>query len=108
MSEAIEVDVVLALPGECLRRRVCLQPPVSAADAFQASGLDRIYRERVGADPPPLGVYGRKIRYDQPLNGGERLEIYRPLTADPRQRRRARVDARRRDERAAADGSGAG
>lgn len=108
MSESIEVEVVLALPGECLLERVRLQTPARAADALQASGLDRVYRERVGGDAPPLGVYGRKIRPEQLLKDGERLEIYRPLTADPRQRRRARVDARRRSERAGSDGSGAG
>jgi hypothetical protein len=46
-----------------------------------------------------MGLLGRKIRPDHELAVGDRLEIYRPLTADPRQRRRARVEARRRDSR---------
>jgi len=108
VSESIDIEVVLALPGECLRRHIRLDTPASAAVALQASGLDRTYRERVGEDTPPLGVYGRKIKPDYLLKSGDRLEIYRPLTADPRQRRRARADARRRGETADSDDSGSG
>ncbi|MES1940194.1 hypothetical protein T5B8_08123 [Salinisphaera sp. T5B8] len=99
MSETMAIEVVLALPGECLRKTVHLTAPATAEQALRASGLDRVYRERVGHPLPALGVYGRKIKAEQTLKHGDRLELYRPLTADPRQRRRAKVDARRRGER---------
>lgn len=101
MTHAGEVEVVLALPNQCWRRRVALTAGMTAGDALRISGLGERYRERVGAGEPPIGLFGRKIRADQPLRDGDRLELYRPLTADPRQRRRARVDARRREGRSA-------
>jgi len=35
-----------------------------------------------------LGVYGQKVTQDYLLEEGDRVEIYRPLTADPKEVRR--------------------
>ena len=98
----LEIEVVFALPQRCWRRRVTLAEGATAAEALAASGLETVYKEHAGEGTPPLGLYGRKVRPAQVLKSGDRLEIYRPLTADPRQRRRARVDARRRRDRSGA------
>ena len=98
----LEIEVVFALPQRCWRRRVTLAEGATAAEALAASGLETVYREHAGEGTPPLGLYGRKVRPAQVLKSCDRLEIYRPLTADPRQRRRARVDARRRRDRSGA------
>jgi len=99
MTQNPQVEVVFALPQQCWRHRVTLKAGMTAIDALRQSGLDQRYREVVGEGEPPMGLFGRKIRPDHELAVGDRLEIYRPLTADPRQRRRARVEARRRDSR---------
>jgi uncharacterized protein len=53
--------------------------------------------EEVPWDTAPVGVFGEpRERGDVPVDG-DRIEIYRPLRSDPRQRRRERV---RRDRRA--------
>jgi putative ubiquitin-RnfH superfamily antitoxin RatB of RatAB toxin-antitoxin module len=53
--------------------------------------------EEVPWDTAPVGVFGEaRDRQDVP-GDGDRIEIYRPLRSDPRQRRRERV---RRDRRA--------
>jgi uncharacterized protein len=53
--------------------------------------------EEVPWDSAPLGIFGEpRERADVP-GDGDRIEIYRPLRSDPRQRRRERV---RRDRRA--------
>lgn len=96
MSRAPRVEVVFALPGQCWRRTVHLVDGMSAGDALRASGLDACYRRTGGEGEPALGLFGRKISAEQLLQPDDRLEVYRPLIADPRQRRRARVDARRR------------
>ncbi len=42
-------------------------------------------------DTAPVGIYGQaKDRRDTPSDG-DRIELYRPLHSDPRERRRARV-----------------
>ncbi len=47
-------------------------------------------------DDVPIGVFGQPCARDQVLVDGDRVELYRPLQADPRERRRSRVQASRR------------
>jgi putative ubiquitin-RnfH superfamily antitoxin RatB of RatAB toxin-antitoxin module len=44
--------------------------------------------------PHGTGIYGRRVTLDTKLADGDRVEIYRPLRADPKEARRQR--ARRR------------
>jgi uncharacterized protein len=58
-------------------------------------------REDVPWDRADLGIFGRPCnRTDVPLEG-DRIEIYRPLPSDPRERRRERARAERRAARPA-------
>ncbi len=47
-------------------------------------------------DSAPVGVFGQLRSRSQTCADGDRIEIYRPLTADPRERRRERVARERR------------
>ncbi|AWN17626.1 RnfH family protein [Salinisphaera sp. LB1] len=86
-----QVDVVFALPGRCWRESVRIQAHATAAQVANASGLDAVCRAETGQAPSAYGVYGRKIGGEQVIADGQRLELYRPLTADPRERRRRRA-----------------
>lgn len=88
------IDVVFALPHHCWRRTVEVPAGTTAGEALRRSGLD-VVCEREAGQTPTLGVFGRKIDAAHVLQPGERLELYRGLIADPRQRRRARANARR-------------
>jgi putative ubiquitin-RnfH superfamily antitoxin RatB of RatAB toxin-antitoxin module len=56
-------------------------------------------RDDVPWDAAPLGIFGQPCnRTDVPADG-DRIEIYRPLAADPRERRRQRVQTQRRASR---------
>jgi len=67
----------------------------TARDALLASGLLAECPElQIGE--PVLGVWSRKVAADAVLEAGERLEVYRPLLADPKTARRQRA-ARQRD-----------
>jgi hypothetical protein len=57
-------------------------------DALAASGLVRESRQGVG-------IYGKAVPASTVVRDGDRVEIYRPLRADPRQLRRARAAQRR-------------
>lgn len=90
----IEVTVVLA---ERARQAVVLlevPPGTTAAGAGERSGL--LYG-RADLDPGRLGyaIHGRAVPADRVLEAGDRVEILRPLVADPRDRRRARARAGR-------------
>ena len=39
----------------------------------------------------PLGIFGKRVKDDTVLRDGDRIEVYRPLVADPKDARRKRV-----------------
>jgi len=62
----------------------------TAKDALAASGLLAECPE-LQAGEPVLGVWSRKVAADTVLEAGDRLEVYRPLVADPKTARRQRA-----------------
>lgn len=95
VAETIRVEVVYALPD--VQALVALELPTgsTAAMAVTASGLPGRFAELAGA-LPPLAVFGRPVTPATVLVEGDRVELLRPLVADPKERRRARVQAVRR------------
>lgn len=81
------VEVVLAMPGMQPVRRVPWSQTLTAGEAVQRSGLEPSATDEQGN--PVLGLNGRKITPDHKLDPGDRVEICRPLVADPRAARRA-------------------
>ena len=56
---------------------------------------------QAGCEPPhwerlDCGIFGQPCAWSQVLQQGDRIEVYRPLQADPRTSRRSRVQAGRR------------
>lgn len=63
-------------------------------DAFVSSGLaDR--HPVISGGQPVLGVFGRRVPLATPLRDGDRVEVYRPLLANPKEARRARASVKR-------------
>jgi hypothetical protein len=85
--ELMAVEVVYALPEQ--QRLVRLTVPVgtSARQALKLSGLAEIF-PRLDVEQCPVGVFGREVDSDFVLRDGDRVEVYRPLLNDPRERRR--------------------
>ena len=88
------IEVVCALADD--QRVVALEVArgTTAGEAVRLSGLLERYPE---IDPATtrIGVHGRVVKDDAALCDGDRVEIYRPLIADPKQARRRRVLPRR-------------
>ncbi|HYB64532.1 MAG TPA: RnfH family protein [Steroidobacteraceae bacterium] len=78
---------------------VDLPPRATIAEALAAAR--RIAeRESAGLDPSlweaaPVGVFGEPRTRESCVQDGDRVELYRPLRADPRARRRERVQRER-------------
>lgn len=87
----IEVEVAYALPRRQLVLRVSVAEGASALEAARASAIDRQFPELVLDENCRLGIYGQAVAASHVLRAGDRVEIYRPLLADPRERRRARA-----------------
>ena len=90
--EAVEVEVVYALPERQLVVRVALVPGLTAGEAVELSGLKREF-PAVGEGPLWLGIFGEPVGVERELRPGDRVEIYRALAADPREARRRRAAA---------------
>lgn len=64
-----------------------LPPGTTAAEAAERSGLKARFPE-IDLQKNALGIAGKMVDGDRVLKEGERLEILRPLTADPKETRR--------------------
>lgn len=86
----MHVEVVYALPEVQSLITLEVEPPITARQAVERSGLLQRHPE-IDLDQAKLGVFGKVVPPDRELAEGERVEIYRPLIADPRDRRRQRA-----------------
>jgi uncharacterized protein len=84
----IRVEVVYARREGANVVTVQLPAGATVRDALAAAGFATRYRD--------VGVYGKRVRADAPLADGDRVEIYRPLLLDPKERRRQRAAKNRR------------
>jgi len=74
---------------------VRLPEGATVADAIAASGL-RASCPGLAREAVAYGIFGRVVEETQVLRDGDRVEIYRALTADPRTARRTRAARERR------------
>ncbi len=59
--------------------------------AIELSGLLRLY-PYIDLGAQKVGIFGKLAKLDAPVKEGDRVEIYRQITADPAQVKRRRVD----------------
>lgn len=90
MSE-INVEVVYALPERQYVRTLKLEEGSSVEQAIIASGLLDVRRE-IDLKTNKVGIYSRPVKLTDSLSDGDRVEIYRPLIADPKELRRLRAE----------------
>ena len=90
MATEIEIEVVRAWPDRCesLRMRVAAGSTVAQALTQAAEGGFAAAGE---ARPDMLAVFGRTATPATVLQAGDRIELLRPLEADPKERRRERA-----------------
>ena len=96
----IEVEVVYALPAEQAVVRLSLAAAATVEAAILQSGLLERYPE-IRLVPLCVGIFGTITPLDARLRTGDRVEIYRPLTVDPKEARRRRVYLRAAKNRSA-------
>jgi putative ubiquitin-RnfH superfamily antitoxin RatB of RatAB toxin-antitoxin module len=87
VPEGTSVEVVYALRDRQRVIQVRFAEGMTAIEAIEASGILEDLPE-LSAGRLDLGVYGRVVQSTHLLRPGDRVEIYRRLTADPREARR--------------------
>ena len=90
------VEVAYALPEQQRVIEVELSPGATCRDAIEASGILNEFPQ-IDLAATSIGVFGEVCPLDQTVEAFDRMEIYRPLQVDPREQRRRRVEAARRD-----------
>src|ERR1700735_1509082 len=92
----ISVQVSYAEPERTVVKTYRLMPPASIEDALRLARCDSDFAG-VDLEHSAVGVFGRVVALSETLSEGDRVEIYRPLAADPKSARRERVkEARKR------------
>ncbi|AJI96631.1 rnfH Ubiquitin family protein [Yersinia ruckeri] len=85
------VEVVYALPERQYVRRVYLAEGSTVEQAIEASGILEL-RIDIDLKNNKVGIYSRPVKLGDRLHDGDRIEIYRPLIADPKELRRIRAE----------------
>ena len=91
MADSITVEVVYALPQRQELVRLTLPAGSTVQQAIEASGLVQKHPD-IDFAGNKVGVFGKLSKPDAPLRDRDRVEIYRPLIADPKEVRRKRAD----------------
>ncbi len=108
MSEQnlITVEVAYALPQQQKIIALEVEPGTTAMQAVERSGITEVFTDidlataKMGIFGQALGVKGLKVASEQVLEEGDRVEIYRPLTADPKEVRRRRAEKAKQQKQA--------
>ncbi|WP_192459518.1 RnfH family protein [Musicola keenii] len=90
MSE-IHVEVVYALPERQYLRSLTLEEGSSIELAIRNSGVLALWPE-IDLNINKIGIFSRPAKLGDVLRDGDRVEIYRPLLADPKELRRQRAE----------------
>lgn len=87
---SMAVEVAYATPGRQLIVKVQAPAGTTVAQAIEISAIRQQFAE-IEAQPI-VGIFSRKVALDYPLAAGDRVEIYRPLMADPKDARRQKAE----------------
>ncbi len=89
-EQHFEVEVAYALPDQQVVLRVQGEPGLTVGQAIERSGiLKRFPGIDLGSDK--VGIFGKIATLKAEVRPGDRVEIYRPLIADPKEVRKKRA-----------------
>ncbi|EGQ9439592.1 RnfH family protein [Vibrio cholerae] len=90
-SEMIHVEVVYALPHEQRVLKLVVEQSATVEAIIRTSGILQMYPE-IDLTVNKVGIFSRNVKLDAKVRDKDRIEIYRPLLADPKEIRRKRAD----------------
>ena len=90
-NQNITVEVAYALPHRQLIIPLQVSPDSTAEQAIQESGILAKFPE-IDLNQNQIGIFGKLTRLDTVLRHMDRVEIYRPLIADPKEVRKQRAE----------------
>lgn len=94
----LKVEIACVLADDVLRMSLQVPEGATVEDVIDQSGLSKSHPELFPVTGS-IGIFGRLCNEDALVRDGDRIEIYRPLRADPKEARRNRARRRTRAER---------
>jgi len=89
--EKIFVEVIYALPEKQELITLDVEQGTTAEQAVKLSGVLENF-PKIDLVKNKLGIFGKAVKADEVLRDKDRVEIYRPLIADPKESRRKRAE----------------
>jgi putative ubiquitin-RnfH superfamily antitoxin RatB of RatAB toxin-antitoxin module len=86
----MNIGVCYAEAERQLWMRIEVPEGVSVGDAIERSGVLKRFPE-IDLGKQKVGIFGKLVKLDSKVQEGDRIEIYRPITADPKTVKRRRV-----------------
>lgn len=99
MSTMITIEVAFALPKKQTIIEVAVAENTTVQEAIESSGILTEYPE-IDLKKNKAGIWGRVVKMRDTLRDGDRIEIYRPLIADPKEIRKRRAEKAKEEGRA--------
>ncbi len=94
MDNKIHIEVAYALPDEQFLFSEEVEKGTTVGQALSAS---KLLAEFPNLNIDKVGIFGKLVNSDTVLRPRDRIEVYRPLKADPRDRRREKVEQERKE-----------
>ncbi|PKF80884.1 RnfH family protein [Vibrio sp. vnigr-6D03] len=91
LPNMIHVEVVYALPQEQRVITLAVEAEMTVQEIIEQSGVLEIYPE-IDLAKNKVGIFSRNIKLNSTVLDRDRIEIYRPLLADPKEIRRKRAE----------------
>lgn len=88
----ITVEVAYAKPEKQTLLSIIVEPNCTVEEAILQSGILFDHQE-IDLNSAKVGIFSKSCTLNQPVQDGDRVEIYRPLPTDPKEMRRSRASA---------------
>ncbi|HHM05530.1 MAG TPA: RnfH family protein [Gammaproteobacteria bacterium] len=88
----MNVEVAYARPDQQVIIPLKVPPQTTVAEAIELAGLVERFPE-IDLASNKVGIFGKLTKLGATLRPGDRVEVYRPLIADPKQVRKKRARA---------------
>ncbi|HEY0921066.1 RnfH family protein [Rheinheimera pacifica] len=99
MPEQIMIEVAYALPERQSLMTLSVNRNSTVQQVIERSGILQQFAE-IDLAVQKVGIWSRPVKLDDTVKAGDRIEIYRPLIADPKDLRRRRAEKAKEEGRA--------
>ncbi|ODN67735.1 RnfH family protein [Methylophaga muralis] len=100
-AKLITVEIAYALPDEQVILSLEVPDNTTVEQAVKRSGILERYPQ-INIEKDKVGIFGKICKMDATLSHKDRIEIYRPLIADPKESRRQKAEMEKKNKTAEA------